>query len=87
MESACGKESRAFDLLPCFLFVQLAKGVTFVSRCESSSGSTEVYGSRVITYSLAQCQPFDLLVFPFWNPILVKVPKGDHLLFPGLLGK
>ena len=32
----------------------------------------------------------DLLTFWFSHfgfPFLVKVPKGDHLVFPGLLGK
>ena len=31
-------------------------------------------------------RPFNLLVFQFWHPFCVT-PKGDHLLFPGLLGK
>ena len=31
-------------------------------------------------------RPFDLLVFPFWHPFLVEVPKGDHLLVLGPLG-
>ena len=34
-------------------------------------------------FSVAQSRPFDLLVSPFWQPFLVKVPKSDHLLFLG----